>query len=407
MLLRLLMLLAVCAFATPASAQEVVEIKDPATLEHPSAPIQSTQFHLFISQGLVLTTGGNHYITRNPSLTEAALNVTQTFENVSFGAQLYARVLGDANIRPAIDWAQVTYRPYESLSLKAGRIKIPFGLYNEGVDIDAARVSALLPGSVYPDDLRTLLLSLNGGEVGTITKLDRFGELEVRLYAGTFSLPNTIPNARPTMVTIGNAKADYVVGGRLLWKTPIDGLTLAGSLQRVRYEIRYDLKPDFLVGVRQLGLVDDTFNGQVNVDFPINRWVVSADYQIGNLNLVGEYGRWHVDLGSSTPTLLPRGGPTNERFYLMGNYRLSEWFTTGAYYSVYYVDVSNRSGRAQQQHDIAGTLRFDITQNLLLKMEGHLMQGTAGLDATLNNNQDLNSLNQTWGLFVVKATAYF
>jgi hypothetical protein len=59
------------------------------------------------------------------------------------------------------------------------------------------------------------------------------------------------------------------------------------------------------------------------------------------------------------------------------------------------------------QHDVAVTLRYDITPNWLVKLEGPYMHGTAALTAALNGNRPLDSLDEDWGVFLVKTTGYF
>jgi hypothetical protein len=71
----------------------------------------------------------------------------------------------------------------------------------------------------------------------------------------------------------------------------------------------------------------------------------------------------------------------------------------------------DRKGRDAWQHDYALTLRFDLNEFWLLKLEGHLMRGTAGLDDSinkgLNGNLPLNQLERTWAVFLAKSTVYF
>ena len=54
------------------------------------------------------------------------------------------------NYRTRFDWFYLDYRFWDWLGVGAGRTKVPFGLYNESSDVDAARVPVLLPQSVYP-----------------------------------------------------------------------------------------------------------------------------------------------------------------------------------------------------------------------------------------------------------------
>jgi hypothetical protein len=97
----------------------------------------------------------------------------------------------------------------------------------------------------------------------------------------------------------------------------------------------------------------------------------------------------------------------SERWYAMGSYRVSSWFTPGVYYSVLYPNVDNHKGRDMYQHDVAATLRYDINQNWLVKVEGHVMHGTAGLNSALNGGAPLKTLTKDWGVFLLKTTAYF
>jgi len=91
----------------------------------------------------------------------------------------------------------------------------------------------------------------------------------------------------------------------------------------------------------------------------------------------------------------------------MASYRVTPWFTPGAYFSIYYPNKDQKAGRAAFQHDLALSTRFDITQNWLVKLEGHWMKGTAVLDSSLNDGKALADLDKNWAAFLVKTTAYF
>src|SRR5207253_8304859 len=80
------------------------------------------------------------------------------------------------------------YRWRDWLGFRAGRVKVPFGLYNTTSDIDAARNSILLPQSVYPITNRDYLLAQTGGEVYGYKHLGPLGSVEYRAYYGTIYL---------------------------------------------------------------------------------------------------------------------------------------------------------------------------------------------------------------------------
>src|SRR5277367_840166 len=98
----------------------------------------------------------NNYLTRSSrgSLEFAELGVnfqSQLTDRLSVGFQLFSRDLGPiGNYEMKADWFALDYHWRDWLGLRAGRIKLPFGLYNETSDIDAARVAVLLPQGFYP-----------------------------------------------------------------------------------------------------------------------------------------------------------------------------------------------------------------------------------------------------------------
>jgi hypothetical protein len=56
------------------------------------------------------------------------------------------------------------------------------------------------------------------------------------------------------------------------------------------------------------------------------------------------------------------------------------------------------------QHDLAGTLRFDVNDYWIFKLEAHYMHGTASLVGAADVRA---AMPANWGLFVIKTTAYF
>ncbi|MEP6653130.1 MAG: hypothetical protein ABJA82_07210, partial [Myxococcales bacterium] len=201
---------------------------------------------------------------------------------------------------------------------------------------------------------------------------------------------------QPVQVT--RVSNPYIVGGRLIWETPLEGLRVAGSVQAVRLDFNLITGPGMTA----------------TYGIPAVLWATSAEYAWRDLLLSAEYGRWYVHNESSNPMLL-RPDSVSERMYVMASYRLRPWLQPGAYYSVFFPHVSWRdntfqvSAREDVQHDYAATLRFDINTHLLVKVEGHYMHGTAGLieNSGLNGVTAPGLLTKDWFVGLVKATAYF
>jgi hypothetical protein len=192
-----------------------------------------------------------------------------------------------------------------------------------------------------------------------------------------------------------------------MWLTPLDGLQVGGSVQALRFDFDYVLPPQLLQQLRMAGTVPADFAGNVAAKLPAVLWLLSLEYQAEDLLLAAEYSRWHVKIETDLPAAFPVSRTVSERFYAMASYRFTPWFTPGVYYSVFFPNADERKGRAASQHDASATLRFDLNAHWLLKLEGHFMHGTAGLEPALNDNEPRSALTRDWGVLLLKTTAYF
>jgi hypothetical protein len=356
----------------------------------------SVDVHGFVSPGFIYTTNQVNYLADSNrgsfEFTELGINFTkQLTDQLRLGLQLFAYQLGpNGDYRPSVDWFYLDYHFRDWLGLRAGRVKIPFGLYNEINDVDAARVSVLLPQAMYPETSTDFLLAQTGLELYGYKRLGAAGALEYRFYCGTIFIDT--PEASPG-VTWDSIRTPFIVGGRLLWETPLEGFRLGASVQ--------DLRIDAVLSVSAPA------PEVVSLQIPAALTAVSAEYASQSFLAAIEYGRWYVGANSSDPNFFPRTFIVSERGYAMASYRVNRWFWPGAYYAMYFPNVDDRASPSGKGHDLAGTLRFDINPHWLVKLEGHLMSGTAQLDPTLNGVQTLNGLPFWWAAFFVKTTAYF
>ena len=379
------------------------------------------EIHGFVSQGLIVSSGNNYLAdSRRGSFefSEVGINFSkQLTDHMRVGMQLFTHDLGPlGNYRTRFDWFYLDYRFWDWLGVRAGRTKLPFGLYNESNDIDAARVPVLLPQSVYPVSNREFLLAQTGGEVYGNLPLGSAGSLEYRLYGGT-----VFYDAADASVTGTNIKVPYIFGGRLMWQAPVEGLQLGGSVQSLRIDADASLTPQQLADFKKAGVVPDDFVGPLHLRIPALLGIASIEYSAHDLLLAAEYSRWRVGLDSSVASL-SSPDTMSERMYGMVAYHVAPWFTPGAYYSLLFSNTDDRSGQrppqgslpgtppsghAAYQHDVALTLRYDLNAYWLVKLEGHYMHGSAGLTSALNDNRPLSSLAEDWAVALIKTTAYF
>jgi hypothetical protein len=383
----------------------------PARAEQTSA----VEVHGFVSQGALLSTGNNYLAhSRRGSLEffEAAVNVsTEVADRLRVGLQLFARDLGPiGDYSATVDWAYLDYRWREWLGLRAGRIKLPFGLYNEFSDVDSARLPVLLPQSMYPVRSRDFLLAQTGFSLYGSRSAGAAGGFDYQLALGTIFLSAA---GNPTVARIDSK---YVAAAQAYWRTPLSGLRLGGSALELGLTFDIKVDPALAEMLRMMGAAPPDFDGTVKAAFNHVRLLVgSLEYAAEGWLLAAEYGRWRGDVKATPP--LPGFASTinDERFYGMLARRLTSWFEAGGYYSVHFVDAADRTGSKDPvrfavphrayQRDLALSLRFDINDNWLFKLEGHYLVGTAELDAT--DLAATGTLARTWALFLAKTTLSF
>lgn len=407
--------IAACGAASIAVARHAAA----ADIGEPGSPL-SVQVHAFASQGALVTTHNDYLVPQSTKgsfqLSEVGINFTDALtDQLRVGIQFFAQDFGQGgNYDVQADWFYVDYRPFDWLGVRAGRLKIPFGLSNEFNDIDSARVPILLPQSVYPEQTRQFLFAQTGFEVYGFARAPVVGALDYRLFAGTLSLvPSMLFPPEPFQLEL---QVPYVTGGRVMWETPLEGLRVGASAEAVELDVTASGLPMPTAMSPSSGYI-------TNRSF---LWIASAEYTLGDAVVSAEYSRWHSHQDSDIEA---GSDGESERMYAMLTYRVAPWFQTGAYYALSFPDVNNRWGdtpppsptaftcyRAGSttagsktdcwQHDAALTLRFDLTQNWILKVEGHFMDGTAGLTNPLTVSPPAVG-SRDWGAFLAKTTVYF
>jgi len=371
----------------------------------------SVELHGFASQGFVYTTD-NQFLVRSKGgsfeFAEVGLNFTVLpSDKLRVGIQLFAQDRGPfGNYRPTIDWFYLDYRFFDWLGLRAGRTKVPSGLYNETRDIDAARAPILLPQALYPLQDREILLAQTGVDAYGHIRIGPLGAIDYNAFLGTISYEPPWP--QPEL----EHSVPYTMGARVQWFTPLDGLLLAFTAARLRVDQTATLSPAEIETLKAAGVVPPNFTSPLRVRYPISAWTASIEYSANDVLLAAEYSQARTGLespGTDFATLVPE--PVRARYYyVMGSYRVAPWFTPGAYYSFSHPNVERKGRTDATLHDVAVFVRYDLTANWLFKLEAHHMTGTATLDFRLNGlarEDDLRNLTRVWGAFLAKTTAHF
>lgn len=394
-----------------------LDVPAPASVDEAGFSLSHVQIHGFASQGGFVSTA-NNYIGNSArgslEFFEAGINFsTEVADRLRIGLQLFGRNEGQfRDLPPEIDWAYLDYHWKPWLGVRAGIIKMPFGLYNEYADIDSSRVAILTPQSVYPLRDRSALTAQTGLSIYGDIPLSTAGELEYQAWLGTLDVPTNaleIQNA-----TLDSTDTKYVTGAQVFWHPPVEGLRVGATYLRTSIDFHLTLTPAVVTQLIALGLVPPTYDGSLLVTLrPDTAIVGSAEYTRGDWLFAAEYSRWRQHQSTSLPMLIPPSTLDNERFYVLATHPLPHRLSLGGYYSVYNVDANDRHGSDMTrfpkrfmafQRDLAATVRYDINDHWLLKLEGHFMDGAADLDPTVVSNQ---MPTRYWGMFLFKTTVTF
>lgn len=351
--------------------------------------------HGFISQGFLYSDEYN-YLAHNSTdgtfeFNEVGINFTKKVtDHLRIGLQLFSRDIGDiSNNQITLDWAYGDYRWREWLGLRAGKIKLPYGLYNEVRDMDMLTTNIVMPQGIYQDLLRETTNAASGAGLYGKIPLGVIGALDYQVVLGSITADSQSGQAKYTNNTglglatqSGENDYDTTYCGAIQWQTPLEGLLLGYSA---------------LSGnVKSTMLIDDSVPGlggtltDSDLDYLIQ--IASVEYTWNRLTLSCEYLWADKELES----IILNSDNTEVSYYLAASYKFTDLFTLGAYYSVFYPDKDDKDGdhlvaigkadHGAWQKDLALTLRFDLNDFWVFKLEGHMVDGTGGV-VTLDNSE--------------------
>ena len=359
--------------------------------------------HGFVSQGY-MRSQHNNYLANDSSdgtfaFNEIGINFSkQLTDRLRIGLQLFSRDLGQiGNNEIELDWALADYRWKDWLGLRAGKIKLPFGLYNETRDIDALRTSIFLPQSVYPEIYRATNVAVKGAGIYGNVPINSLGSLSYNILAGTTDISGDNDNGMIREINgyggievSGDLDVGEIYAGGLEWQTPLEGLLLKTTLRRMDWDIPSETT-DTSLGLPAGTSIKTKISKLIEV-------VYSVEYTWEDLVLAAECYRMRSQpeiFVSSLDLVVPQEMSKRLGYYYSAAYRFSPLFEAGTYYSKWYTDRDDKDGseggpsgqyvRNYQGwlEDYALSLRFDINEYWVCKLEGHRMNGAAfclGLD---------------------------
>lgn len=401
----------------------------------------SIVIHGLVSQGYLKTTDNNYLnLSEDGSaeFNEFIVNFQkQMDEKLRVGLQLLSRDLGkEGNNEVKVDWAYGDYRLSENAGVRFGRVKVPFGLYNQYRDIDMLRTTVLLPTTIYMEDYRTFITAFTGGSIyGTIP--GEKGSLDLELAMGnadidpdsgvikdilnlintrfeaglTSTLPAPLQAAGMKFAHFGDPERDtnskFCYSAKALWNTPIEGLKIGGNRTMVDFRLDEGLLYQPLITPAP-GLVTVSPGFGVNVDMKLKFTVDvgSIEYTINKFTFAGEYMAAHQKqiAAITTPTGVRRseGAKTSHGSYLQAVYKHNDKHEWGIYRGELFSDKNDK--RWQEYHkDTCASYRYNITQDWSVKFEYHWFDGTGQLQSELNTG----TMDRKWNMVALKTTYNF
>jgi hypothetical protein len=339
---------------------------------------------------------------------EMGLNFTyMPLDRLRLAIQLISRDLGElGNNDLMIDYAFGDYRFRNWLGVRAGSIRMAYGFHNETRDIDALRTSILLPGGVYREHVRDFFSRVQGGGVYGEISLGKAGSLSYQALAGTLEIDEDGGAAKGSeslgFIDVRDYDEGAVYNAMLQWRAPLEGLRFGVTGVKMTdlttdIELTRSFGPAVPAGSKFTDELDD-----------FSAYVFSAEYIWRDLVLTGEYSQ--LKIKSELAAMNVTTDIQNEGYYLGASYRFTDWFELGSYYSWYYPDKDDKDGDRYDTDksrawlkDLALSAKFDINDNWIFKVEGHVMDGAA----MTTDDYDSADFDRSWHLFAAKATFTF
>jgi hypothetical protein len=372
--------------------------------------LPTVDLHGFASQGFIWNSGHNDYLGGDSSqgtfdFREYGLNASMAYGKWRVGAQFFGEKLGPyGEDKMRLDWGTVDYQAAQWFGLRGGRVKMPRGLYNEALDLDSTRPFVLLPQSVYDARLRDFQASFDGGMAYGNINLHQGGSLDYKFFGGVipmstssgasdyFNVDAPFPNLKIGM--------DDAFGGSLFWNTPLQGLRVGYSFSRFENfaTVRY---------------VPFRARDTVKTAPAYDRHLASVEYTTGNWVFAAEGGvdDTHYNVAFTDGTQYAWLYPNTYYYYVSAAWRAKRWLELGAYYSQYHFDQSGIGTPVNfpslNQSDYALSARFDLTDYLLFKLEGHYLYGSGAVFDIPTQPQPVPGRDNSWFMLTAKITFSF
>lgn len=368
------------------------------------------EIHGFATQGFVKTSANSFFgDSENGSFEFTELGVNATIEpspSVRLSGQLLYRRAGDIysdDVSVDFALADVTVSSTEAsrLSMLLGRVKNPFGFYNETRDVSFARPSMFVPQVVYFDKLRNVILSSDG--VGV--EFEQYGEnVNTSIYVAA---------GRPQI----DENIEYVYLGRdFSGEFKPDGLSAIARVLIEESDSNLRAALSFATTSLDFERGDQDPIGDGNVSFEY--WIASLQYMADEWTFTAEYMLEPIEWSGFSGSFYEGMRTEAEGYYLQAAWQAREDIEFLFRYEEGFADRADRSGadierdtwRIVPSHTRYSKIwtmgvRWDVSSNTTLRAEYQKHNGTFILSN--RDNRDLSDQDSGWDLFSLSASYRF
>lgn len=257
--------------------------------------------------------------------------------------QLRHERLGDSPRRRddvELDWAFYQHNFSDRLSLKAGRIPLPLGIFNEAGGPATASPFFRPPAEFYE---RRYTSKTVEGVLGSASMGGPAGwSFDVDAYLGRWQVDYG---------TTQQSDARDAWGAQLWANTPLDGVRVGGGAYRCEVVPPYGAPADYVM-----------LHASVEAD--LDRWQLASEYLRGNLDRWGRYRAWYAQAGFHVTRRLS--------VHARGSLARIE------------APVNGHEVKADLSEDFGLAVNYALHPSILLKVEGHTNEGLLREDRPAN-----------------------
>ncbi len=372
--------------------------------------MDNIQVHGFLSQAL-FSSSGNHIYGQSKNsvsagLTEIGLNASyQTTNVLRFSVQGLYRRAGATNpssLRLDYGFADYTFFKHQKgqLGIRGGRVKNPWGFYNELRDVAFTYPTILLP-LLYFERSRNLYLAMDGGQLYTDYRTD-LGTIGFKLNYGFMDVKS------PELLKVLSPSAQGYLFSR---PDLVTQLTFDTHDGQYRFAISY---ADVRMRYQSAGGADPIYTG----DADIKSLMFSGRYNREKFSFTGEYAlQWNVLTHfSGVQGIIPDRRHTPQHWYVQAEYRFLENLQGTLRYDSTLESLNDKKGEEFQAttglpaalmftQDIVVGLRWDITPFWMIRAEYHRMHGASTF--SFFENPDIQKIVKDWNIYALQMSYRF